>query len=54
MKIEIESKIFEDKKQALTWLAFCHYPVTVKSEAGEKTFESFLDARDFIEKICEE
>ncbi len=45
-------KQFADKKQALTTLAFCHYPVTVKieNENGDNTevFDSFDSARDFV------
>ncbi len=51
MKVEIENKLFEDKKQALTWLAFCHYPVVVKADGEEKTFISFLDASEYIESL---
>lgn len=51
MKIEIENKLFEDKKQALTWLAFCHYPVEIKVGDRVEKYDSFLDARVFIESL---
>ncbi len=45
-------KQFDDKKQAVTALAFCHYPVTVKieNENGYITeiFDSFDSAREFV------
>lgn len=42
-------KKFEDKKQAVTELAFCHYPVTVQIGEEVKTFASFDAAREFVE-----
>ena len=42
---------FEDKKQALLELAFCHYPVTVEVDGKRHVFEWFSDAQKFIENI---
>ena len=47
--ILIEDKTYQDKKQALNALAFCHYPVIVAVDSNSNTFNSFDEAREWIE-----
>lgn len=42
---------FNEKKQALDELAFCHYPVCVNSEKGEASFASFDEAKEYVESL---
>ena len=48
--ITVEGKTYQDKKQALNALAFCHYPVTVTVNGNTETFDSFDKVKDWIEK----
>lgn len=53
-----KNKILSDKKQAVTELAFCHYPVLIRleNEGGkpiEQNFGSFDSAREFVENAAE-
>lgn len=48
MIIEIGNKQFNDVKQALTELAFTHYPVTFKVNGKEYTFAQFSEAEAFL------
>ena len=48
-KIQIEDTIYQDKRQALNALAFCHYPVTVAVDGKSERFDSFDTAKDWIE-----
>ncbi len=55
MLIEVANKRFTDRKQAVTTLAFCHYPVTVtitndNGETDTATFDSFDKARVWVEE----
>jgi hypothetical protein len=52
--IQFEDKTYQDKKQALNALAFCHYPVKVTADGKEHTFHSFDDAREWVESLPEE
>ena len=52
--IQFEGKTFQDKKQALNALAFCHYPVTVVINGNTQTFDSFDKVKDWVETIPEE
>lgn len=49
MIIIINGKKYDNKAQAITELAFCHYPVTVSVNGTEKKFASFDEAKSFIE-----
>ncbi|MBR4800847.1 MAG: hypothetical protein IK048_04190 [Clostridia bacterium] len=51
MKIVILGKQFEDKKQALEELAFCHYPVTIEVDGKTYTFEWFSEVERFFETL---
>ncbi|MBR5173910.1 MAG: hypothetical protein IKW16_03065 [Clostridia bacterium] len=46
--ILIEGKTYQDEKQALNALAFCHYPVTVSVDGKTATFSSFDEAREWV------
>ncbi len=48
MTIEFENKTYDDKKQALCELAFCHFPVTVKIDGEELRFDWFSDLEKYI------
>lgn len=45
MIIEIPqiNRIYENKEQALSELAFCHYPVTVVTDGRVEEFSQFSD-----------
>ena len=45
------AKQFENKKQALWELAFCHYPVTIEVNGERRTFEWFSDVEKFFETL---
>ena len=47
--IQFEDKTYQDKKQALNALAFCHYPVIVTVDEKKETFDSFDKAREWVE-----
>ena len=51
MIMEIESKTFNNKEQAIIELAFCHYPVEVKVDNQTITFDSFDKAKEYVENI---
>ncbi|MBO5777621.1 MAG: hypothetical protein J6R34_04165 [Clostridia bacterium] len=46
--ILIEGKTYQDEKQALNALAFCHYPVTVSVDGKTAIFSSFDEAREGV------
>lgn len=48
MTIEFENKVYQDKKQALCEFAFCHFPVTVKIDGNELSFDRFSDLEKYI------
>ena len=48
MTIVFENKVYEDKKQALTEFAFCHYPITLSIDGKTMTFEWFSDLEKYI------
>ncbi len=48
MTIEFENKVYDDKKQALSEFAFCHFPVTVKIDGEELRFDWFSDLEKYI------
>ena len=50
--IQFEGKTFQDKKQALNALAFCHYPVTVVVNGNTQTFDSFDKVKDWVENYA--
>ncbi|MBQ3754855.1 MAG: hypothetical protein II867_01685 [Clostridia bacterium] len=52
MRIVIFGKQYDNKKQALSELAFCHYPVTIEVDGKSYTFEWFSDVEAFF-KQCE-
>ena len=39
------------EKQVLDELAFEHYPVAVDAGEGERVFDSFDEARDFVRSV---
>lgn len=43
-----------DLAAVLSELAFEHYPVRVDAGEGEKTFPSFDDAREYLERVLGE
>ena len=47
--ILIEGKTYQDEKQAVNALAFCHYPVIVSVDESTATFQSFDEAREWVE-----
>ena len=47
--ILIEGKTYQDEKQAVNALAFCHYPVIVSVDESTATFQSFDEARKWVE-----
>lgn len=53
MKIVIveTGKQFDNKKQALLELAFCHYPVTIEVDGVEYFFEWFSKVEKFFESL---
>ncbi len=51
MKIVIDEKQFEDKKQALFELAFCHYPVTVEIDEKILVFECFSAVEKYLNDL---
>ena len=53
MKIVIvdTGKQFDNKKQALLELAFCHYPVTVEIDGDVLTFEWFSDIENYFNNL---
>ncbi|MBR2955807.1 MAG: hypothetical protein IKC54_01265 [Clostridia bacterium] len=51
--IDSEKKQFDNKKQAVQTLAFCHYPVTVTIGDTTRTFDSFDEAREWVESTAE-
>lgn len=50
--LESEQKQFDDKKQAVNTLAFCHYPVTIVIDGDARTFWSFDEAREWVESTA--
>ena len=48
MTIVFENKVYEDKKQALTEFAFCHYPITLSIDGKTMTFEWFSDVEQYL------
>jgi|GEM_PF-5377226 len=50
MKIVIvgTDKQYDNKKQVLQELAFCHYPVTIEVDGKRFTFEWFSDVEKFV------
>jgi len=48
--IQIEDTNYDNKKQGLNALAFCHYPVVVSVGDKTETFNSFDEAREWIER----
>lgn len=52
--IQFEDKNYDNKKQALNALAFCHYPVKVIVDDKENTFHSFDEVREWVESLPEE
>ena len=48
MRIVILGKQFENEKQALEELAFCHYPVTIEVDGKQYTFEWFSEVEAFF------
>ena len=44
-------KRFDNKKQALEELAFCHYPVTIEVDGKQYAFEWFSDVERFFETL---
>ncbi|MBR2334197.1 MAG: hypothetical protein IKA59_02520 [Clostridia bacterium] len=47
--IQIEDTNYDNEKQGLNALAFCHYPVVVSVGDKTETFNSFDEAREWIE-----
>ncbi|CDE73008.1 unknown [Acidaminococcus sp. CAG:917] len=39
---------FENVETAINFIAFEHYPLTVKTQNGTETFSSFDNAKDFL------
>ena len=52
--IQFENKTYCDKKQAVSALAFCHYPVTITVGDKTETFHSFDDAREWLDSIVKD
>lgn len=52
--IQIEDTNYDNKKQGLNALAFCHYPVMVSVGDKTETFNSFDEAREWIEAQLKE
>ncbi len=48
MTIEFENKVYRDKKQALVELAFSHFPLTLKIDGNEVTFDWFSELEKYI------
>lgn len=55
LQIELQNKIFNNKKQALNELAFCHYPVDVVIDGNLFVFEDFMSAEAYLNNLpdCE-
>ncbi len=48
MIIEFDSKRYEDKRQALCELAFCHFPVRITIDGRECVFEEFSALEEYL------
>ena len=53
IRIDSEQKQFDSKEQAVSTLAFCHYPVTITIDGKTRTFDSFDRAREWVESVTE-
>ncbi len=53
MRISIDTidKQFDNKKQVLLELAFCHYPVTVTLDDTTYTFDEFSKVEEFLKSL---
>jgi hypothetical protein len=51
ISIDSEQKQFDSKEQAVQTLAFCHYPVTITVDGMTCTFDSFDEAREWVESM---
>jgi len=49
--IEESAKQFENKKQALLELAFCHYPVRIEVDGKQYAFEWFSEVETFFKTL---